>query len=389
MGAAGHGPAARSAGWTLDELVERLLARQPRALGRGISLLENGPRAVGAAAPAGAASAASTAGAAAPGARELIGRIYSRTGRARVVGITGPPGAGKSTLVDRLARRCRQRGETVGILAVDPTSPFTGGALLGDRIRMQSLYTDPGVFIRSMATRGAMGGLARASRDAVDLLDAAGFDWVLVETVGVGQDEVDVVRSVDSVVMVTVPGLGDDIQAIKAGILEIADVFVINKADREGVERTFKDLQMMLSIGEHGAWLPPVLKVVAIRDEGIDRLLAEVERHREHLTASGELAARRRSHLRLRVETLLKERVVAAADQVLGLDREVERGLASQLDPYQVADRLFTGVVGASREVGAAGALPAPGEPREPRKTSDGVAGGVPGPAGLAEERVP
>ncbi len=384
MGAAGRGPAAsRLAGWTLDELVERLLARQPRALGRAISLLENGPRGIAAAVPAGSDGAARVA---APGARELIGRIYPRTGRARVVGITGPPGAGKSTLVDRLARRCRQRGETVGILAVDPTSPFTGGALLGDRIRMQSLYTDPGVFIRSMATRGAMGGLARASRDAVDLLDAAGFDWVLVETVGVGQDEVDVVRSVDSVVMVTVPGLGDDIQAIKAGILEIADVFVINKADREGVERTFKDLQMMLSIGEHGAWLPPVLKVVAIRDEGIERLLAEVERHREHLTASGELAARRRSHLRLRVETLLKERVVAAADQVLGLDREIERGFTSQLDPYQVADLLFTGVVDASREAGVAGAFPGP---REPRKTSDGVAGGVPGPPGLAEERVP
>jgi len=355
MNAAGQGPAARSARWTLDELVERLLERQPRAVGRAISLLENGSRGLAAASTANMATAppggaAAAAGAAPPGVRELIGRIFPRTGRARVVGVTGPPGAGKSTLVDRLARRCRQRGDTVGILAVDPTSPFTGGALLGDRIRMQSLYTDPGVFIRSMATRGAMGGLARASHDAVDLLDAAGFDWVLVETVGVGQDEVDVVRSVDTVVMVTVPGLGDDIQAIKAGILEIADVFVINKADREGVERTFKDLQMMLSIGEHGAWLPPVLKAVATRDEGIDRLLAEVERHREHLVASGELAVRRRSHLRLRVETLLEERVVAAADQVLGLDREVERGFAARLDPYQVADRLFSGVVDAMRE---------------------------------------
>ena len=365
MSAAGQGPAAaRSAGWTLDELAARLLERQPRALGRAISLLENGSRGLAAANPApagsppmiaGATGATVAAGATAPGVRELIGRIFPRTGRARVVGVTGPPGAGKSTLVDRLARRCRQRGDTVGILAVDPTSPFTGGALLGDRIRMQSLYTDPGVFIRSMATRGAMGGLARASHDAVDLLDAAGFDWVLVETVGVGQDEVDVVRSVDSVVMVTVPGLGDDIQAIKAGILEIADVFVINKADREGVERTFKDLQMMLSIGDHGAWLPPVLKAVATRDEGIDRLLAEVERHREHLVASGELAARRRSHLRLRVETLLKERVVAAADQVLGLEREIERGFASRLDPYQVADRLFTGIVDAVREPPQAG----------------------------------
>jgi LAO/AO transport system kinase len=370
MAVAGSSPAAaRWAGWTLDELVQRLLDRQPRAIGRAISWLENGGGSAGAAAAAPGAGARSAAG------RELIGRIYARTGRARVVGVTGPPGAGKSTLVDRLARRLRQRGDTVGILAVDPTSPFTGGALLGDRIRMQALYTDPGVFIRSMATRGAMGGLARASRDAVDLLDAAGFDWVIVETVGVGQDEVDVVRTVDSVVVVTVPGLGDDIQAIKAGILEIADVFVINKADREGVERTFKDLQMLLSIGEHGAWVPPVLKAVALRDEGLDRLLAEVERHREHLVASGELEARRRSHLRLRVETLLKERVVAAADQVMGLDSEVDRGFAANLDPYQVADRLFTGVVDATRAAGEPSGPPGPPGP--------------PGQAGTGEERVP
>lgn len=312
----------------LDGLVPRLVERQPRAVGRALSLLEDGGE----------------------GQRELVRRIYERTGRARVVGITGPPGAGKSTLVDRMARLCRKRGETVGILAVDPTSPFTGGALLGDRIRMQGLYTDPGVFIRSMATRGAMGGLARASRDAVDLLDAAGFDWVLVETVGVGQDEVDVVRSVDTVLVITVPGLGDDIQAIKAGILEIADVFVINKADREGAERTVRDLQMMLSIGEHGEWVPPILKTVASRDEGIDRVLAEVERHRGHLEASGELERRRRSHLRLRVETILKERVVAAADRVLGLEREIERGFQQRADPYLVADRLFAGVVAGEAE---------------------------------------
>ncbi len=314
-------------GETLDELVPRILKRQPRALGRGISLLEDGG----------------------DGQRELIRRVYGETGKARVVGITGPPGAGKSTLVDRLAKLCRKRGETVGILAVDPTSPFTGGALLGDRIRMQTLYTDPGVFIRSMATRGAMGGLARASRDAVDLLDAAGFDWVLVETVGVGQDEVDVVRTVDSVVMVTVPGLGDDIQAIKAGILEIADVFVINKADREGAGRTVRDLEMMLSIGEHGAWLPPILETVATREEGIDLLLDGIERHHRHLAESGEIDSRRRSHLRLRVETILKERVVAAADRVLGVDREIERGHRQRMDPYRVADRLFSGILDDAR----------------------------------------
>lgn len=331
---------------SLDDVVPGVLGRRPRALGRAISILEDGGE----------------------GQRELIRRVYPATGQAKVVGVTGPPGAGKSTLVDRLARLCRKRGETVGILAVDPTSPFTGGALLGDRIRMQSLYTDPGVFIRSMATRGAMGGLARASRDAVDLLDAAGFDWVLVETVGVGQDEVDVVRTVDTVVLVTVPGLGDDIQAIKAGILEIADVFVINKADREGVERTARDLEMMLSIGEHGAWLPPIVKTVAARDEGIERVLAEIERHREHLAASGDIARRRLSHLRLRVETILKERVVAAADRVLGLDREVEHGYEQRLDPYRVADRLFSGVLeGAREESGVAAAESGPAGPTEER----------------------
>ena len=337
----------------LDDLVPRLLQRNPRALGRAISILEDGGA----------------------GQRELVRRVYGETGKARVIGVTGPPGAGKSTLVDRLARHLRQRGQTVGILAVDPTSPFTGGALLGDRIRMASLYTDPGVFIRSMATRGAMGGLARASRDAVDLLDAAGFDWVLVETVGVGQDEVDVVRTVDTVAVVTVPGLGDDIQAIKAGILEIADVFVVNKADREGVEKTAKDLQMMLSIGEHGDWLPPIVKTVAARDEGVDKLLAEIERHREYMQSSGEIDRRRRSHLRLRVETILKERVVAAADRVLGVDREVERGHQRKVDPYRVADRLFAGVLEDAREAG-----------RE--EAQEGEDFGEDGPAGPTEERM-
>ena len=307
-----------------DELARGILARRMRSVARGISVVEAGGEAQ----------------------RDLVNRLFSQTGKARTVGITGPPGAGKSTLVDRLARHLRQKGETVGILAVDPSSPFTGGAILGDRIRMQSLYTDPGVFIRSMATRGSMGGLARATRDAVDLLDAAGFDWILVETVGVGQDEVDVVRSVDSVVVVVVPGLGDDIQAIKAGIMEIADIFVVNKADRQGVERTVRDIEMLLGMADLGdGWSPPVVRTVASRDEGVDELLSKMVEHREWLEEGERIESRRRGQLRLRVETILKERILTAADRILGVEREVEQGFESGTDPYVVADRLFEGVV--------------------------------------------
>jgi LAO/AO transport system kinase len=344
--------AADSPGWTPERLVELVRLRQPRAVGRAISIVERG----------GAEAA------------ELLARLYPATGRAKIVGVTGPPGAGKSTLVDRLAQECRGRGETVGIVGVDPTSPFTGGALLGDRIRMQGLATDPGVFIRSMATRGALGGLARATRDAADLLDAAGFDWVLVETVGVGQDEIDVVSSVDSVLVVAVPGLGDDIQAIKAGIFEIADVFVLNTADRDGADRVVRDLEMMLSLGHptrtrpwrgappaaasadssaQGAleWAPPIVRTVASRGEGIADLLAAIERHRAHLETTGELALRRKDQLRLRVETILKDRVLSEARRDAHLDAAVERGFRERVDPYALAERLFTELVhaGASR----------------------------------------
>jgi LAO/AO transport system kinase len=319
----------------LDELVERLGGRSPRAVGQAISVVEDG----------GERQA------------ELVRRVYGATGRARVVGITGPPGAGKSTLVDRLAGALRARGETVGILCVDPTSPYSGGALLGDRIRMQGLATDPGVFIRSMATRGAMGGLARSTRDAVDLLDAAGFDWVLVETVGVGQDEIDVVRTVDTVLVVAVPGLGDDIQAIKAGIMEIADVFVLNKADREGADRTYRDLAMVISLADgmtEATWLPPIVKTVAARGEGIGDLLAAIEKHLDWMRERGGFEARRRSQLKLRVESILKDRVLAAASAEAGLEAEVERGFARRVDPYRIADALFAGVVRAEAARGCA-----------------------------------
>src|SRR5687768_13747764 len=244
-----------------------------------------------------------------PEAARLLAELYPKTGSARIVGVTGSPGSGKSTLVAAMAKHYRKAGKRVGIIAVDPTSPFTGGAILGDRIRMSELYTDRGVFIRSMATRGFLGGLAKATNDVVDILDAAGFDVVLVETVGVGQDEVEVVRTVQTNLVVLVPGMGDDIQAIKAGIMEIGDVFVVNKADRPGADKTVTEVTMMMSlVEEHGDWVPPIVKTVASRSEGIADLEAAVVRHFDYLSASGELDRRNRDRVRIRIETHLKER---------------------------------------------------------------------------------
>ena len=241
-------------------------------------------------------------------AARLLAELYPRTGGARILGITGSPGAGKSTLVAAMARYYRARQKRVGIIAVDPTSPFTGGAILGDRIRMADLYTDRGVFIRSMATRGFLGGLAKATNDVVDILDAAGFDLVLVETVGGGQDEVEVVRTVQTNLVVLVPGMGDDIQAIKAGIMEIGDVFIVNKADRPGADKTVTEVTMMMSlVEEHGDWVPPIVNTVASKSQGIDELDAAVVKHFDYLSASGELDRRNRDRVRIRIETQLKE----------------------------------------------------------------------------------
>ncbi len=250
---------------------------------------------------------------------ELLSILYPRTGRARVVGLTGSPGAGKSTLTAALARLARAEGKRVGIVAVDPSSPFSGGAILGDRVRMQDLYTDPGVLIRSMATRGNLGGLARATADAVDILDAAGFDEVLVETVGVGQDEVEIFRLAESCVVILTPGMGDDIQAIKAGVMEVADLFVVNKADRDGADRVVQEILQMLELGEHGAWVPPILKTVARTGEGVAELRADLTRHREFL--SGEDGAKRRlSRVRKRIESIVKERLLRGIEALDGTD---------------------------------------------------------------------
>ncbi|HEY6066760.1 MAG TPA: methylmalonyl Co-A mutase-associated GTPase MeaB [Thermoanaerobaculia bacterium] len=280
---------------------------------------------------------------------DLLRAIYSRTGRARVLGITGPPGAGKSTLALRVAQVFRRRDRTVGIVAVDPSSPFTGGAILGDRIRMGEVYTDPGVFIRSMATRGAIGGLARATSDAVDILDAAGFDVVVVETVGVGQDEVDIVKTAETVAVVLVPGQGDDIQAIKAGILEIADVFVVNKADREGADRTSAELAMMLDLAPPLGWRPPIVRTVATRGEGAEEVVEAMESHGRSLKGSAEGDRRAARRARSRLLALLEERfrrtIESRAPDPDGFEDAVERVCRRTEDPYSAAGRLFERLV--------------------------------------------
>jgi GTPase len=321
-----------------EDLARGVLAGSPRAIGRAISEVERDSPAV----------------------PELLRRLFPETGRARIVGVTGPPGAGKSTLVQRLAQAYRKQGRRVGIVAVDPSSPFTGGAILGDRIRMAEIYTDPGVFIRSMATRGALGGLARATSDAVDVLDAAGFDLILIETVGVGQDEVDIARTADTTAVVLVPGLGDDIQAIKAGILEIADVFVVNKAERDGADRAVAELSMMLDFAPHEAWRPPIVKTSAPQAAGVPELVQALEAHGRFLEESGEAAARRAGRARSRLLALLEGRfrraVEARAPEPDGLEEAVRSVAARAEDPYAAADRLFEGVV--RRGATAAGRRP-------------------------------
>jgi LAO/AO transport system kinase len=303
-------------------LSDRILAGDPRAIARGISVVEDDP----------------------DGGAALVRELFGKSGRAFVVGVTGSPGAGKSTLVDGLITRWRTADQAVGVIAVDPTSPYTGGAMLGDRVRMQAHVGDAGVFIRSMATRGHLGGLARATNDAATVLDAAGKQLVIIETVGVGQDEVDIVRTADVAVVVLVPGMGDEVQALKAGIMEIADIFVVNKSDRAGAERTVAEIESLQSLQafKEADWKPPIVRAIATTGAGLDELVATVDRFR--MRSPEVLASRRRDRAAAQLRAVLADRMmkrVEAGVAGVAMDQLIDRIARRATDPYSAADEIL------------------------------------------------
>jgi len=309
----------------LQTTIDRLRSGDPRALARAISTVEN--------------RRAESSG--------LLKALFPHTGHARILGLTGAPGAGKSTLVDQLAKHYRKENQTVGIIAVDPTSPYTGGAILGDRIRMQDHYSDPGIFIRSMATRGSLGGLARATADAATVLDASGRDLILIETVGVGQDEVDIVRLADITIVILVPGMGDDVQTIKAGIMEIADIFVINKSDREGAERVEREIRAMQSLEmRKDGWTPPVVKTVASEGLGTKELAVAIANYETYIKKENLLFQKNVENWRERLVEMLRDAMLERARGQIdsaSLDRYAAEIAEHKRDPYSLVEEIVRG----------------------------------------------
>ena len=303
-----------------QELVNDAISGSVRALAKLITMVENEM----------------------PEALQALRQLYPRTGKAYIIGITGPPGSGKSTLTDKITKELRKQNFTVGIIAVDPTSPFTGGALLGDRLRMQDITSDEGVFVRSMATRGTLGGLSRATADTIKVLDAFGKDFIIIETVGVGQDEVDIVRTADTTLLISVPGLGDDIQALKAGIMEIGDIFVVNKADREGADRVVTELSLMLDLSPaKSAWRPPVVKTVGTLGEGVSELAEKILAHRKFLEEGEGLVKKRNIRAREEIINLIEKEIFKYIYKMLkydvSFDEVIDQVVARQKDPYSYA----------------------------------------------------